>query len=48
MWPEFNDSDFDAALAEFAHRERRFGAVPEPLAAPKQAQKPVHDFRMNA
>ena len=29
MWPEFDDTDFDAALAEFAHRERRFGTVPE-------------------
>jgi undecaprenyl diphosphate synthase len=30
MWPEFNESDLEAALAEFRHRERRFGAVPEP------------------
>jgi undecaprenyl diphosphate synthase len=29
MWPEFNESDFDAALDEFARRERRFGAVAE-------------------
>ena len=28
MWPEFDASDFEAALEEFAHRERRFGAVP--------------------
>lgn len=29
MWPEFSEADFDAALAEFCHRERRFGAVPD-------------------
>ncbi len=29
MWPEFDEADFDAALAEFRRRERRFGAVPE-------------------
>ena len=33
MWPEFNESDLDGALAEFRHRERRFGAVPEPARA---------------
>lgn len=33
MWPEFDEADFDSALAEFAHRERRFGAVPEPSLA---------------
>ena len=47
MWPEFNESDFDAALAEFTHRERRFGAVPEPLAVPKPTLKPAHGFRLN-
>jgi undecaprenyl diphosphate synthase len=29
MWPDFNECDFDAALAEFGRRERRFGALPE-------------------
>jgi undecaprenyl diphosphate synthase len=29
MWPEFDEADLDAALADFKHRERRFGAVPE-------------------
>ncbi len=29
MWPEFNETDLDAAVEEFRHRERRFGAVPE-------------------
>jgi len=28
MWPEFNGSDLAAAVNEFRHRERRFGAVP--------------------
>jgi undecaprenyl diphosphate synthase len=48
MWPDFNEADFDAALAEFRHRERRFGAVPpggsairlEP-AAPSPIRKPA-------
>jgi undecaprenyl diphosphate synthase len=30
MWPEFEESDFEMALAEFSRRERRFGAVPAP------------------
>lgn len=28
MWPEFNAEDFNAAIDEFRHRERRFGALP--------------------
>ena len=24
-WPDFGDDDFDAAVAEFARRDRRFG-----------------------
>jgi undecaprenyl diphosphate synthase len=28
MWPEFGGSDLEAAVNEFRHRERRFGAVP--------------------
>jgi undecaprenyl diphosphate synthase len=28
MWPDFDATDLDAALDEFHHRERRFGAVP--------------------
>ncbi len=31
MWPEFEESDLDAAVEEFQHRERRFGSVPSPL-----------------
>jgi undecaprenyl diphosphate synthase len=33
MWPDFGPAELDAALAEFWHRERRFGAVPSPAAA---------------
>ena len=33
MWPEFDEADFDAALADFGRRERRFGAVPESQSA---------------
>jgi len=33
MWPEFDESEFDQALADFSHRQRRFGAVPEPATA---------------
>jgi undecaprenyl diphosphate synthase len=29
LWPEFGTAELDAALAEYARRERRFGAVPE-------------------
>jgi undecaprenyl diphosphate synthase len=28
MWPDFDADDFDAALAQFRKRERRFGGVP--------------------
>jgi undecaprenyl diphosphate synthase len=31
MWPEFDTADLDAAIADFHRRERRFGAVPEPV-----------------
>jgi undecaprenyl diphosphate synthase len=31
MWPEFDEADLDAAIAEFQHRERRFGGVPAPV-----------------
>jgi undecaprenyl diphosphate synthase len=33
MWPEFEEADLDAAIADFSHRQRRFGAVPEPALA---------------
>jgi undecaprenyl diphosphate synthase len=30
LWPDFDDAAFISALQQFAARERRFGAVPEP------------------
>lgn len=29
LWPDFDDQEFDAALAAYAGRERRFGRVPQ-------------------
>jgi undecaprenyl diphosphate synthase len=37
MWPEFDEADLDAAVADFSHRQRRFGAVPEPALASASA-----------
>jgi undecaprenyl diphosphate synthase len=34
MWPDFDANDLDAALGEFACRERRFGSVPAATADP--------------
>jgi undecaprenyl diphosphate synthase len=34
MWPDFDATDLDAALAEFNRRERRFGGVPVPPRIP--------------
>jgi undecaprenyl diphosphate synthase len=31
MWPDFDEGDLDAAIEQFQHRERRFGAVPAPV-----------------
>jgi len=31
MWPDFDEADLDAAINDFQHRERRFGAVPAPV-----------------
>lgn len=31
LWPEFGEAEFDAALASFAQRERRFGRTSEQL-----------------
>jgi undecaprenyl diphosphate synthase len=33
MWPDFDATDLDAALAEFNRRERRFGSLPGTTAA---------------
>lgn len=32
LWPDFTAQDFEAAIREYARRERRFGCVPEPVA----------------
>jgi undecaprenyl diphosphate synthase len=32
LWPEFDEAAFDAALADYASRERRFGKTPEQIA----------------
>lgn len=37
LWPEFGEAELDAALAEFARRDRRFGGVKE-AAVPELAQ----------
>ena len=31
LWPEFGDTELDAALAEYARRNRRFGGVDAPV-----------------
>ena len=31
MWPDFAEADLDAAIEEFRHRDRRYGAVPAPV-----------------
>ncbi len=35
LWPEFGDAELDAALAEYARRDRRFGAVDSTAALAK-------------
>jgi undecaprenyl diphosphate synthase len=35
LWPEFGDAELDAALAEYARRDRRFGAVDSAAALAK-------------
>jgi undecaprenyl diphosphate synthase len=37
MWPDFKPADLRAAVNEFYRRERRFGAVPEPVLATQLA-----------
>lgn len=31
MWPDFRPYDLEQAVGQFARRERRFGAIPQPL-----------------
>jgi undecaprenyl diphosphate synthase len=37
LWPDFDAGEFDAALAFFAARERRFGKTPEQTRSPTSA-----------
>jgi undecaprenyl diphosphate synthase len=37
MWPDFGPADLSAAVREFRTRDRRFGAVPPPLARREEA-----------
>ncbi|HYF17180.1 MAG TPA: undecaprenyl diphosphate synthase family protein, partial [Ramlibacter sp.] len=34
LWPEFDEAALDAAIADYARRERRFGKTSEQLQAP--------------
>lgn len=34
LWPDFRADDLDAALVAYAGRQRKFGGLPEPAAAP--------------
>jgi undecaprenyl diphosphate synthase len=36
LWPEFDEAQFDAALADYAARERRFGKTSEQVTVPAQ------------
>jgi undecaprenyl diphosphate synthase len=31
LWPDFDQTEFNRALADFAHRQRRFGKTSEQL-----------------
>lgn len=35
LWPDFNEAQIDAALAAFAHRDRRFGGIQPPTVSPE-------------
>jgi undecaprenyl diphosphate synthase len=39
MWPDFDEAELDRALAEFAQRHRRFGAVPKAAAPAHRSQE---------
>lgn len=43
LWPEFGPADLDAALAEFAQRERRFGRVAPDAGGPARADPVEHE-----
>ncbi len=35
LWPDFNEAQIDAALAAYAHRDRRFGGIQPPTVSPE-------------
>jgi len=37
LWPDFNDAEFDLALASFTHRERRYGRTSEQVGQAEDA-----------
>jgi len=37
LWPDFDDTEFDLALASFTHRERRYGRTSEQVGQVKDA-----------
>ena len=41
LWPEFSEAELDAAFAEFASRDRRFGGVKAGASAPASATPSV-------
>jgi len=47
MWPDFGEADLAAAVAEFHHRERRFGTVPA-APAPARAGAAARRHRLSA
>ncbi|WP_083651554.1 polyprenyl diphosphate synthase [Vreelandella massiliensis] len=40
LWPDFGADAFDAALADFAQRQRRFGMTDEQLSSAQSSEKP--------
>ena len=38
LWPEFTPADLDAAIKDFAARERRFGDVGDAIALPRSGE----------
>jgi len=38
LWPDFGVTDLYEAVAEFQHRQRRFGGVPSDVASPSRVR----------
>ncbi len=41
LWPDFDETSLDQAIADFAGRERRFGKTSEQLSSPAQQHPPA-------